>query len=447
MRTDKYEHPFNQTLAQCVSDVPNRNSFNSYFPIRTKGNDFKWDAVIGLVLRGLLRKKIENYSYESFEEDCRAAFKEKALHDEYWDVLKEMYFGNKDILTISPEVLLFRAQKGEFTTADERISSLFINLLRGQRVEGFEAKVNFIESEMLGVFRKKLKSHTPKEAKENPYLPYLSTVFREDLKFLASRPKYLLNEFEKFLCLYGFTYTAQLSLSLKDWRSGEAPKPKPLYFIMDHERAGQERTHIKKDGYSFFNKAAFWLFPMLTMLELLQPGFGEKEAKKIPLWMIAKGIKESPLENLKTQLENFARAFRSERGLNNVILTESDSALDWLGNVMDLAQKQFEVGERKNINKKFVDEVNTYLASHFIQNRGRSGRVLVLNQDYIILLTNLVIGENEKIRFHELLLGFQLRGIFVDKQTQQELIKFYERIGNVERMSDSGDAVYVRKTI
>ncbi|MFA0643989.1 DNA phosphorothioation-dependent restriction protein DptG, partial [Vibrio cyclitrophicus] len=32
-------------------------------------------------------------------------------------------------------------------------------------------------------------------------------------------------------------------------------------------------------------------------------------------------------------------------------------------------------------------------------------------------------------------------------QTEQELIKFYERIGNVERMSDSGDAVYVRKTI
>ncbi|MQK80561.1 DNA phosphorothioation-dependent restriction protein DptG, partial [Escherichia coli] len=27
------------------------------------------------------------------------------------------------------------------------------------------------------------------------------------------------------------------------------------------------------------------------------------------------------------------------------------------------------------------------------------------------------------------------------------LVAFYERMGNVERMSDSGDAVYVRKTV
>ncbi|MER0461339.1 DNA phosphorothioation-dependent restriction protein DptG [Aeromonas caviae] len=29
----------------------------------------------------------------------------------------------------------------------------------------------------------------------------------------------------------------------------------------------------------------------------------------------------------------------------------------------------------------------------------------------------------------------------------QQLVSFYERMGNVERMSDSGDAVYVRKTL
>lgn len=94
-----------------------------------------------------------------------------------------------------------------------------------------------------------------------------------------------------------------------------------------------------------------------------------------------------------------------------------------------------------------MTEVEKNMAADFVQVRGRSGRVLVLTQDHIILLTNLVVGHQVKLRFHELILGFQQRGIFVDKQTEQELIKFYERIGNVERMSDSGDAVYVRKTI
>ncbi len=446
MTMDKYIKPFNQKLPQTAEDVPNKNSLNSYLPIRTKGNDFDSDAVIGLVLRGLLRKKIEDYKYEDFVSDCQSAFEEKLGEEEFWEVLREMYFDNKDIFSVSPELLLFRAQKGEFATGDSRVASMFTNLLQNMRVEEFDAKLNFIEREMLSTLRGKMKSDSSMQASEHPYLPYLSKAFREDLKFLASRPKYLLSEIESFLSFYGFAYTAQLSLSITDWRSGEEPTAKPLYFIMDHERASNERTHIKNHGYKLFNESATRLFPMLTMLELLQPGMGDKSAAKVPLWAISKGIQESRYEHLKSDLENFARAFKAQRGLDTS-LDESESALDWLGNIMKLAMAQFSIGERFNINKKYVSEVEKYLAAHFIQSRGRSGRVLVLNQDYIILLTNLVVGEKDKLRFHELIAAFKQRGIFVDKQTEQELIKFYERIGNVERMSDSGDAVYVRKTI
>ncbi|GLT17752.1 hypothetical protein GCM10007938_15300 [Vibrio zhanjiangensis] len=446
MTMDKYIKPFNQKLPQTAENVPNKNILNSYLPIRTKGNDFDSDAVIGLVSRGLLRKKIEGYKYEDFVSDCQTAFDEKLGEEEFWEVLREMYFDNKDIFSVSPELLLFRAQKGEFAAGDSRIASMFINLLQNTRVEAFDSKLNFIEREILSTLRKKMESDSSMQASEHPYLPYLSKAFRDDLKFLASRPKYLLSEFESFLSFYGFAYTAQLSLSLTDWRSGEEPTAKPLYFIMDHERASNERTHIKNHGYKLFNESASRLFPMLTMLELLQPSMGDKSAVKVPLWEISKGIQESRYEHLKSDLENFARAFKAQRGLITSF-DESESALDWLGNIMKLAMAQFRIGERFNINKKYVSEVEKYLAAHFIQNRGRSGRVLVLNQDYIILLTNLVVGERDKLRFHELIAAFNQRGIFVDKQTEQELIKFYERIGNVERMSDSGDAVYVRKTI
>ncbi len=446
MTMDNYTQPFNPTLPQTAEKVPNKNCLSSYLPIRTKGNDFDVDAVIGLVLRGLLRKKVEGYSYEEFVADCQSAFEERLGEEEFWQVLKEMYFDNKDIFTVSPELLLFRAQKGEFAAGDSRVASMYTNLLQNMRVEEFDAKLNFIEREMLSTLRGKMKSDSSLQASEKPYLPYLSKAFRDDLKFLTSRPKYLLSEIESFLSFYGFAYTAQLSLALTDWRSGEEPVAKPLYFIMDHERASNERTHIKNHGYKLFNESATRLFPMLTMLELLQPGVGDKKAIKLPLWEISKGIQESKSTHLKEQLEKFARAFKSQRNLDTD-LEESELALDWLGNVMKLALAQFSVGERFNINKKYVSEVEKYLASHFIQSRGRSGRVLVLNQDYIILLTNLVVGEKDKLRFHELITAFEQRGIFVDKQTEQELIKFYERIGNVERMSDSGDAVYVRKTI
>ncbi|MDF2153717.1 DNA phosphorothioation-dependent restriction protein DptG [Vibrio sp. CAU 1672] len=446
MTMDKYIKPFNPKLPQTAEEVPNKNSLNSYLPIRTKGNDFERAAVIGLVLSGLLRKKIEDYQYEDYVADCQEAFDEKLGQEEFWDVLREMYFDNKDIFSVSPELLLFRAQKKQLAAGDLRVASMFINLLQNMRVEEFDAKLNFIEREMLATLRGKMEADSLMRASEHPYLPYLSKAFRDDLKFLANRPKYLLSEIASFLSFYGFTYTAQLSLALTDWRSGEEPVAKPLYFLMDHERASNERTHIKNHGYKLFSESATRLFPMLTMLELLQPGMGEKNATKVPLWAISKGIQESNYEHLKSELENFARAFKSQRNLDTT-LDDSESALDWLGNIMKLAMAQFSIGERFNINKKYVSEVEKYLATHFIQNRRRGGRVLVLNQDYIILLTNLVVGEKDKLRFHELITAFKQRGIFVDKQTEQELIKFYERIGNVERMSDSGDAVYVRKTI
>ena len=64
-----------------------------------------------------------------------------------------------------------------------------------------------------------------------------------------------------------------------------------------------------------------------------------------------------------------------------------------------------------------------------------------------MLLTNLVIGSREKLRLYEVLKELELRGIFFDKESQKALVEFYERLGNVEKMSDSGDAIYVKKTI
>ena len=440
--TINYSIPFNEKLAQTKEDVPNKNALNSYFPIRTKGNEFEWEAVIGLVLSSLLRKDVKKYSFEEFTNDCEHHLKSQLSESSFWNVLNDMYFENQDVFSISPELLLFKAQSGEYSTSDKRVSSLFINLMKAEKVNQFDEKLNFIEQQFLTVLRKQLKDKKV-EINEEPYLPYLTEAFKSDLRFLSSKPKYLLSEFKHFLSFYAFTYSAQMSLAISDWKSCEAPKPKPLYFILDHEKASNERTHIKRHGYELFNKSSYKLFPILTMLEQLQ----KDSQLKIPLWKMADEIQRSEYD-CHTRLRNFALAFRSQRELETR-LEESESSIDWLANIIKLTIAQFEDSktDRPGINKKYVAEIEKNLAVGFIQSRGRAGKVLVLNQDYTIMLTNLVIADEEKLRFHELVSGFQQRGIFVDKQTEQELIKFYERIGNIERMSDSGDAVYVRKTI
>ncbi|MFA0643519.1 DNA phosphorothioation-dependent restriction protein DptG, partial [Vibrio cyclitrophicus] len=423
MTTDNFALPIKAGLPQTAADkFQNKNTLNSYIPIRTKGNDFDWSSVVGLVLRGLLRKKIEKYNYQDFTADCKANVQNKLGEEDFWDVLEDMYFTNQDIFSVSPEFLLFKSQKSECKAGDLRVASLFINLLNGRQIEQFNANLNFIEQELLETLRSKTKPDTDKSlrATEAPYLPYMAEAFKRDLAFLTTYPKYLLDEFEQFLAFYGFAYTAQLSLSLSDWKTGEAPAAKPLYFIMDHERASNERIHIKKHGYKLYSESSFKLFPFLSMLENLQPN--PEELKK-PLWQLARDIESSSREELAEQIKNYALMFRANRKLDTALPDNASTAIDWLEYALKLAEEQFRdpKTDRPAIIKKYMTEVEKNMATDFVQVRGRSGRVLVLTQDHIILMTNLVVGKEEKVRFHELIIGFQERGIFVDKQTEQEL--------------------------
>ena len=125
-------------------------------------------------------------------------------------------------------------------------------------------------------------------------------------------------------------------------------------------------------------------------------------------------------------------------------------ALGALRNLFQYALNQFkdDLGTaRHEIRDKYQREFEQHVARHFVQSRGRSGKVLVMTQDDLMLLINLAIGTQLQLRFQELLKQFRARGVYFDKQSELSLIAFYGRVGNVDRMSDSGDAVYVKHTI
>lgn len=436
--------PIKIELPSTVDSVPQKNSINSYLPLRNKGNDFNWDVVVGLFLGSALGQEIKSCTLETFMDDCHKAFENKLDDHGFWGVLEKMYFTNGAFYKVAPECLLFSAQKSSISAADERIALMYCALLDGFDLSSIlKVDLNFLEQQIVDVLKSKIEPGGLK-SKEQPYLPFLSDCFRKDLQFLSSKPKYMLSELQNFLVIYGFLYCSQLALNLREWREG-IPKPKPLYFIMDNEKASSERTEIQRSGWRSFHDAADYLFPMLSMLENLQL------EKKQPLWRMAEllELEESPAPFMEA-IKKFGYAFKEQRKLSTD-LKQSDDVLDWLDNLMKLAVDQFKKGlvdsTRHDINKNYVKELELQIGGAFIQSRGRAGRVLVLNQDNIILLTNIAIGKEAKLRFHELILAFEGRGIYFDKQSQLKLIEFYERIGNVDRMSDSGDAVYVRKTV
>jgi DNA phosphorothioation-dependent restriction protein DptG len=423
-----------------------KNVLNTYFPVRTKDRKkaFDWDVVLGHFVKYSYCKELKESSLEKFMEFCRDNLCKKLDDPKLWDIIETMYFKNNGLFSISPELLLFKAQKSKGSAPDSRLGEFFNSMLNGFYFkEKPKSRLNFLEQEILESFESIVhegvgQGGVVKLSDEQPYLPFLSKYFVEDLEFLGSKPKYLLSVFKDFLKLYGFLYTAQLALNIKEWRSG-LPVSKPCYFIVDNEKASEERSHVYSNGFKQLNKSLLNIFPYLSMNEALQNTNGEK----IPIWRLAELVDEN--DDLEV-LNQFKTNFALERGIASG--PDAETCHLALEEIFNLAVAQFKRGEsRHEINVTYARTIEIELCGPFIQSRGRVGRVLVFNQDLLILLTNLAIGTKERLRFHELITSFQSRGVYFDKQSQQVLVDLFERIGNVERMSDSGDAVYVRKTI
>lgn len=429
------------------------NQLDSYLPVRNKNNDISWQFVTGLVLSYALKRKIEAYDPEQFREDCKTHLQELLDEPAFWSVLERMYFSSQNIFRVSPLFLLFHAQfNGEKisagSTADKRLGTLFANLMGDfSLLYPIQDRLNFIEQQMLNKLNEKIKLLGKGPfAEEQPYLPYMVTCFQSDLAFLAEHPQYLLQELTNTLRLYAFSWCAQLALNLDNWQDGE-PQSKSLFFILDSEKASSEREKVKRYGYKLFTSQSEKLFPILSALEVLQV----KGEKKRPLWQVYQDCLNysGPPNQVLDEINDYIQKFISKEERDLPARDRATNLESAFKQLLSVAAEQFQDKKtnRADINKNYIKELESQICTDFIQVRGRAGKVLVLNQDRLLLLTNLTVGKNDKLRLHELLRGFEQRGFYLDNQSAQTLVAFYERMGNVERMSDSGDAVYVRKTV
>lgn len=438
-------YPISKNLTVTNNQIQNHN----YWPVNSKDTEFDWDTVTGVVLSLALRQHVISSDLEKFKHQCKERFEKKLDDKNIWPVLERAYFNSDALYRVSPLFLLFKANgkksgQSALSKPDERLCNLFAGLLGDFFLEdALYDQLNFVEQEMLSVLQENLQSGSlVKNDDEQPYLPFLNTVFREDIRFLAENPQYLLQALPGTLKLYAFSYCAQLALNVTDWQN--EPQSKPLYFILDSEKASSERMSVKRSGFKLLSAACDHVFPLLSLLDVLLKG---SESRKKPLWQVYRDAKQYINQNeLLEALNTYLQAFKEERKLQleHSVASCVEEAFEQL---KEFALAQFRNSGRTRVIQMFARNLEKQVLSDFIQARGAAGRTLVLNQEQLLLLTNLTIGKAEKLRLHELRKGFELRGFYLDNQSLLQLVGFYERMGNVERMSDSGDAVYVRKTL
>jgi len=226
-----------ENLPQTVDSVNAKNTLNSYFPVRTKdrAGAFDWEAVIGFVIKLIYKKELLVDDIDEFKKICERSFDEKLDNTEFLKYLDKMYFSGDSLFKITPELLLFKAKKVKGNTPNSRLGEMFSSILQDTHiVKETEAQHNFLEKIIVDELYKNIKSierskSTKRIINEDPYLPFITDTFGNDLLFLSKHPKYFLSVLTQFLKLYAYLYPAQLALNISSWKEG-VPTPKPLYF-------------------------------------------------------------------------------------------------------------------------------------------------------------------------------------------------------------------------
>ncbi|MEY8251227.1 MAG: DNA phosphorothioation-dependent restriction protein DptG, partial [Colwellia sp.] len=456
------------------------NSLNSYFPVRTSNSSdaYDWSYATAIVIRNLyqrsvsskilkaLKKTNEDVNFSNslalLSKKTEMEFSSVLDEEDLWPIIEDMYLKEDVFKKLAPESALFGILPYSSGNSKNRLADLFLSIMSGfylkREVSGSTDAAlkrldrNFLEEkvvdclrseEILDLFDDKRLS---KGINEKPYLPYLTSKFKQDLELLGQYPAYLIENLTPLLKLYGFLYASQLALNINGWRS--EPKSRPVFFIMENETASRERRDLISNGYQNLAKSFKYIFPFLSVSESLQEIDKSENQHRLPLWDLASKLQEEDASALKKYTKEFYESRNLKSNIDYALNSDDKGVKECLETLLKIALDQFNKGEtRAAAQGKFVKAIELELCSEFFRSRGQLGKILVINQDYLSLLTNVCIGKNEKLRFHELLKEFEERGVYFDKQSQQALIIFYERVGNVERMSDSGDAVYVRKTV
>lgn len=416
----------------------------SYYPLTAKDVSKKpvYDLkeVMGLLISYVSEKKLpKNFDYESFKDSLLSNLKKDLSDPDSVKVIEAVFFPENEVPTFS--IALFQAHIA--SPKSTKIFQVFKLLMKQDDYQiKLSTKLNFLEQRVEDYFLKTLEANNHNDQTVS-YLPFLDNLFTQDIAFLSKNPTFFKDNAEKFLQLYLFLYVSQLTLNLHPY-TFERPVSRPLYFMLNYEKASKERSKLVHNGYKTLYEHAKYIFPYLSLLETLKKVTDNNDLR---LYELPEMLEDSI--EIASVIDGFNREFRLSRKLAETNISSSNLK-DALQELMNSSYEQFVnqvQGTRGQVFDKYLRAFERQICSPFTLARHGFGKTLVFDQDYILLLANLAIGDKGQMRFQELISQLQARGVYFDQKSKMALLDLFEKVGNIDRKSDSGDAVYVKSTI
>lgn len=255
--------------------------------------------------------------------------------------------------------------------------------------------------------------------------------FNKDLKQLMVNEKFFLSNIALLISYYFFYYTLQQTFLLIQ----PSRKPRELWFVYDKEKVSSGREAVQK-GYKIFNEASQELLVNNDLLDYLNVLSGKKTYQTF--------------EEILNDTDNIPELGQNLMMFNSQFATALGEDYISKGDIqfqIKQLQKYIRVNILAETAKRYRKSFDEFTRLSFTKNRGRLGYVLNATQEFILLLVGIVVGNEEKILLKRLFKEFEQRGVYFDKQSKKEIIRFFEDVNILEKLSDSGDAQYVKSIL
>lgn len=259
---------------------------------------------------------------------------------------------------------------------------------------------------------------------------------------------------ENINMLFSFYYLLYIMYTGSSVLDNKVTK-KRYYFAYEKEQISRSRYAVT-NGYQEAKKLSSDILVDTDIMNYLNVLSGNLVIKNSETYSREKTVAEllssdknmlgTLLQNLREFKDVYARTTGQHEYKKNVTFVNDGTRAELVGEIKELKKwlKEDEAIETQKRYRKSYDEVKKL---NYLKSRGSLGNVLNASQKIILLFTAIVVGNNDHLLLRRVFEGLENHGLFFDKASKNEIVKFYEEVNLLEKMSDSGDAQYVKSIL
>lgn len=256
-------------------------------------------------------------------------------------------------------------------------------------------------------------------------------TFDEDLSSMMENESFFMANIDLLFSYYLFYYIVQQTYQIEMVNR----EPFKMWFSFDKERVSKGRNAYRF-GYKLVLDKAKDFLVNVDVIDYVNVLIGHEE-----VYTLDRVMNDSTLSSiLLPRLIRFNQRFKS------VIQDYTIYPKDTNGQIKHL-KKMLKNSLRNEIQSRYSISFKEFSNLGFIRSRGRLGYVFSASQELLLLFVGVIIGNKEKILLKDFFNEMEERGLRFDTQSRREIIAYFERINILEKLSDSGDAQYVKSIL